>query len=126
VKFHDGEPFNAKVIEWWVPKFKGTENAYMTEAIEKVVVVDDYTVKLPDEEPRPGLLFNIATSFMGVPSPKSYDALGDKFGVTAAVGSGPFKLESFTVGQQTKLVRNDDYRWASNLSKNRARPRSSA
>jgi peptide/nickel transport system substrate-binding protein len=118
VKFHDGEPFNAKVIEWWLPKFKGTENAYMTEAIDKVVIVDDHTVKFLMKNPDPSLLLNMATSFMGVPSPKSYDALGDKFGVTAAVGSGPFKLASFTVGQQTKLVRNDDYRWASALSKN--------
>jgi peptide/nickel transport system substrate-binding protein len=118
VKFHDGEPFNAKVIEWWLPKFKGTENAYMTEAIDKIVVVDEHTVRLQLKNPDPALLFNMATSFMGVPSPKSYEALGDKFGVTAAVGSGPFKLEAFTVGQQTKLVRNDDYRWASALSKN--------
>ena len=118
VKFHDGEPFNAKVIEWWVPKFKGTENAYMTEAIDKVVIVDDHTVKFVMKNPDPSLLLNMATSFMGIPSPKSYEALGDKFGVTAAVGSGPFKLASFTVGQQTKLVRNDDYRWASDLSKN--------
>ena len=118
VKFHDGEPFNAKVIEWWLPKFKGTENAYMTEAIDKVVIVDDHTVKFVMKNPDPSLPLNMATSFMGIPSPKSYEALGDKFGVTAAVGSGPFKLASFTVGQQTKLVRNDDYRWASDLSKN--------
>ena len=118
VKFHDGEPFNAKVIEWWLPKFKGSENAYMTEAIDKVVVIDDYTVKLVMNKPDPALLLNMSTSFMGVPSPKSYEALGDKFGVTAAVGSGPFKLERFNVGQQTVLVRNEDYRWASALSKN--------
>lgn len=118
VKFHDGEPFNAKTIEWWIPKFKGTENAFMTDSIDKVIIVDDYTVKFMMKNPDPSMLFNMATSFMGIPSPKSYEALGDKFGVSAAVGSGPFKLESFTVGQQTKLVRNDDYRWASGLSKN--------
>jgi len=118
VKFHDGEPFNAKVIEWWLPKYKGTENAFMTDAIDKVVIVDDHTVKLLMKNPDPSLLLNMATSFMGIPSPKSYEALGDKFGVTGAVGSGPFKFESFTIGQQTKLVRNDDYRWASGLSIN--------
>lgn len=119
VKFHDGEPFNAKVIEWWIPKFKGTENAFMAEAIDRVVVVDDLTVRFVMKNPDPSLLLNLATSFMGIPSPKSYDALGDKFGVTGAVGTGPFRMESFTVGQQTKLVRNDDYKWASALSRNR-------
>ena len=119
VKFHDGEPFDAKVIEWWVPKFAGTENAYMVEQIDKVEVVDDQTVKLKMKNPDPNLLFNLASSFMGIPSPKAYDALGDKFGVTAAVGSGPYRLEKFTVGQQTVLVRNDDFKWGTDLSANR-------
>jgi peptide/nickel transport system substrate-binding protein len=119
VKFHDGEPFNAKVIEWWIPKFAGTENAYMVEAIEKVEALDDLTVRFKMKSPDPNLLFNLASSFMGVPSPKSYDALGDKFGVTSAAGTGPFKLEKFTVGQETTLVRNDDYKWGSDLSANR-------
>ncbi len=62
---------------------------------------------------------------MGMPSPKSYDALGDNYGVTEAVGSGPFKLESFTVGQETVLVRNDDYTLGSaTCPRTRARPRS--
>lgn len=119
VKFHDGEPFNAKVIEWWIPKYKGQENAYMVEAIERVEVVDDLTFKFHMKTPDPNLLFNLASSFMGVPSPKAFNALGDKFGVTAAVGTGPYKMESFTVGQQTVLVRNDDYKWGSALSVNK-------
>ena len=32
---------------------------------------------------------------------------------------GEVKLESFTVGQETVLVRNEDYAWASPLAKNR-------
>lgn len=118
VKFHDGEPFNAQTIVWWVPKFKGTENAFMTDAIDKVEVIDNLTVKFVMKNPDPNMLFNMASSFMGVPSPKAFDELGDKFGVTGAVGSGPFKLESFTVGQQTVLVRNDAYNSASKLSVN--------
>lgn len=118
VKFHNGEPFNAKTIEWWVPQFKGTENAFTVEAIEKVEVVDDLTVRFRMKHPDPNLLFNLASSFMCVPEPKSYEALGDKFGVTEAIGTGPYKMQQFTVGQQTVLVRNDDYKSASDLSKN--------
>ena len=118
VKFHNGEPFNAKTIEWWVPQFKGTENAFTVEAIEKVEVVDDLTVRFRMKHPDPNLLFNLASSFMCVPEPKSYEALGDKFGVTEAIGTGPYKMQQFTVGQQTVLVRNDDYKSASALSKN--------
>lgn len=119
VTFHDGEPFNAKTIEWWIPKFAGTENAYMVANIDKVEVVDDLTVRFLMKAPDPNLLFNLASSFMGVPAPKAYDELGDKFGVTAAIGSGPYKMASFTVGQSTVLVRNDAFTWGSDLSVNR-------
>ncbi|MGX5735864.1 ABC transporter substrate-binding protein [Bosea thiooxidans] len=118
VKFHNGEPFNARTIEWWVPQFKGTENAFTVEAIDKVEVVDELTVRFRMKRPDPNLLFNLASSFMCVPEPKSYQALGDKFGVTEAIGTGPYKMQQFTVGQQTVLARNDDYAWASDLSKN--------
>jgi peptide/nickel transport system substrate-binding protein len=64
------------------------------------------------------MLYNLASTFMGVPSPKAYKELGADYGVTAAVGTGPFKLESFAIGLETVLTRNDDYAWASDLSVN--------
>jgi peptide/nickel transport system substrate-binding protein len=119
VTFHDGEPFNAETVAWWIPKFSGTENAFMTDAIETVEIIDDLTVRFTMKNPDPNLLSNMATTFMGVPSPKAYDAMGDGYGVAGAVGTGPFKLESFTVGQETVLVRNDDYSAGSDLSVNK-------
>lgn len=118
VKFHDGEPLNAETIAAWIPTFAGTENAFMVEAIDKVVVVDPLTVKFVMKRPEPNMLYNLASSFMGVPSPKSYKELGKDYGVTSAVGTGPFKLESFSIGLETVLVRNDDYAWDSDLSVN--------
>lgn len=93
VTFHDGEPFNAQTIAWWIPKFTGTENAFMTDAIESVDIVDDLTVKFTMKNPDPNLLSNMATTFMGVPSPKAYDAMGDAYGVTTAIGTGPLSLK---------------------------------
>lgn len=119
VKFHNGEPFNADAIAQWIPSFAGTDNAYMVEAIDKVEVVDEYTVKFVMKRPEPNLLFNFASAFMGIPAPKAYKEMGDKFGVTEAIGTGPYKLSSFTVGQETVLERNDDYTWASDLSQNK-------
>lgn len=118
VKFHNGEPFNAATIPAWLELFKESENAYMAAAIDKVELVDDYTVKFVMKQPDPNLLYNLSSVFMAIPEPKAYKALGDKFGVTEAIGTGPFKLETFTVGSETVLVRNDDYNWGSPLSKN--------
>ena len=40
----------------------------------------------------PNLIFNLASAFMGIPSPKAYDEAGDSYGVAVAVGTGPYKL----------------------------------
>ena len=120
VTFHNGEPFNAEAVKAWLELFKAAEgeNAYMAEAIASVEVVDDHTVKFVMSRPEPNLLYNLSATFMGVVEPKSFAALGDDFGVTEAYGTGPFKLESFTIGQETVLVRNDDYTWGPAVAAN--------
>lgn len=118
VKFHDGEPFDAAAVAAWIPSYIGTENAFMVEAIDKVEVVDPLTVRFVMKRPEPNMLYNLASSFMGVPSPKAYKAQGKDYGVKVAVGTGPFTLESFDIGLETVVVRNDDYAWASDLSAN--------
>ena len=123
VTFHDGTPFDADTIVWWVPQFVGTENAFMTAAIERVEVVDPLTVRFVMRNPDPNLLSNLSSIFMGVPSPTAYDRLGDDFGVTETVGSGPYRIESFTIGQETVFVANEDYAWASDLSTNQGPPK---
>ena len=118
VTFHDGTAFNAQSVADWIPDFAGTDNDYLVAAVESVEVVDDLTVRLVMSRPEPNLLYNLASTFMGVPGAAAFDELGEDFGVSAAVGTGPFKLESFDIGLETVLVRNDDYAWASDLSTN--------
>ncbi len=122
VRFHDGEPFNAQTIAWWIPKFAGSPNEYVTSAIERVVVLDDYTVRFDMKRPDPNLLYNLASTFMGVPSPKAYETEGENYGIAVAVGTGPYKLESFLVGQETIVVANEDYAWGTELSVNKSAP----
>ncbi len=120
VTYHNGEPFNAEAVKGWIELFKTTEgeNAYMAEAIASVEVVDDHTVKFVMSRPEPNLLYNLSSTFMSVVEPKSFAALGDNYGVTEVYGTGPFKLESFSIGQETVLVRNDDYTWGPQLAAN--------
>lgn len=122
VSFTDGEPFNAATIAWWIPKFKGTENEYMVDAINKVETIDEYTVRFVMKRPEPNLIFNLSMMNMGIPSPRAYEAAGDGYGVHEAVGTGPYKLERFVVGQETVLVANEDYTWGSSLTENRSAP----
>lgn len=122
VRFHDGEPFNADTIVWWVAKYVDSANQHVSGAIKKVVVVDEHTVRFEMNRPDPNLLYNLASYFMGIPSPKAYEAANGSFGVTEAVGTGPYKLENFIVGQETVLVANEEYAWGSELSENKGAP----
>jgi peptide/nickel transport system substrate-binding protein len=119
VKFHNGEPLTAAAVVAWIGLFTGTENAYTTAAIAKAEATGDLTVKLTMKNPDPNLLFNMASSFMGVIEPKAFAKMGADYGVTGAVGTGPYKFESFTVGSETVLTRNDDYKWGPSLSENK-------
>jgi peptide/nickel transport system substrate-binding protein len=120
VTFHNGEAFTADTVKQWIEIFKASEseNAYMAEAIASVEVVDDHTVKFVMSRPEPNLLYNLSSTFMGVVEPKSFTALGDDYGVTEVYGTGPYKLESFGIGQETVLVRNDDYTWGPAVAAN--------
>ncbi|RVT81733.1 ABC transporter substrate-binding protein [Rhodobacteraceae bacterium CCMM004] len=118
VTFHDDTPFNAAAVQSWIASYAGTENEYLVEAIESVDVVDDLTVRFNMKRPEPNLLYNLASAFMGIPSPTAYAELGTDFGVTSAAGTGPYALQRFEIGLQTVLVRNDDYTWGSDLSEN--------
>jgi len=118
VTFHNGDAFNAKTVVDWLEMFRKSESSYMIDAVDKVEAVDDLTVKFVMKHPDPNVLYNLSSSFMGVPDPAVVAKLGEDYGVSEAVGTGPFKLESFTLGQETVLVRNDAYAWASPLSAN--------
>lgn len=122
VKFHNGKTFTSADVVKWIEMFRKTENSYMVDAVEKVEAVDDVTVKFVMKHPEPNLLYNLSSSFMGIPDPDAVTEMGEDYGVSAAVGTGPFKLESFTLGQETVLVRNDDYTGASPLAVNQGPP----
>jgi peptide/nickel transport system substrate-binding protein len=123
VKFHNGDPFNAQTLVTWLEMFRKSESSYMIDAIDKVEAVDDLTVKFVMKHPDPNILYNLSSSFMGVPDPAVVTELGEDYGISEAIGTGPFKMESFTLGQETVLVRNDDYAWASPLAANQGPPK---
>ncbi len=112
VKFHDGTPFTADAVKAGLdraldPKMKVPTRFAIT-MIDKVEVVDDYTVKIHLKfpyAPLDGVLsFTITAPF----SPKAIKELGDKLAVQP-VGTGPFKLAEWVKGDRIVLVRNEDY-----------------
>ncbi|OVE84624.1 ABC transporter substrate-binding protein [Natronolimnobius baerhuensis] len=82
-----------------------------------VEVVDDYTVEITIQEPQPALL-DILTydGFSIVPEGivgdiDGYDGEVDhsEFQTEMANGTGPFEYDDFSIGEEMRIVRNDNY-----------------
>jgi peptide/nickel transport system substrate-binding protein len=109
---HDGTPFDANDVKYTAERAISEENPSVTSGawgpITSVEAVDDTTVKFTFEKP-----FGAFIAFMADPFSSqicdSAEDLGDDFGVSAAVGTGPWKLVSWTKGDEIVLEKNPDY-----------------
>ena len=126
VKFHDGEEFNAEAVKKSFERILDPEVAsprlFLYEMVTEIKVVDANTVQFVTEYPFSPLLAHLTHNGGSIISPKAIDEdyaaiTADSSGETksgsvigiAPVGTGPFKFDSWTPGDQIKLVRNEDY-----------------
>jgi peptide/nickel transport system substrate-binding protein len=123
VTFHDRTPFNAQAVKWQIDIARTAPCCdYMFYALNRTVVVDDYTVQLVLNYPDANLQFNLATEYLGMMSPTAYEKYGADYGSKYAVGTGPFVLEEWVRGDHFNLVRNENYAWAPSWYRNRGAP----
>ena len=119
VTFHDGTPFNAEVLKWFLKEMETGPSGYMVGAIDRVDIIDDHTVTIHFKQPEPNMLFNLSQPFMAVPSMAAYKKYGQDFGIKQVIGSGPYKLESWSPGSDLVLAKNPDYTWGPGHVKNK-------
>jgi peptide/nickel transport system substrate-binding protein len=140
VKFSNGAPFTADDVIYSFCRILNNETgiaASFTEPVkkmEKVTKEDDHTLVIVTREPDPLVLSDLAQTFIISKAAAKVDKVvfdpDSKCGVTAswptvsqfndgslAIGTGPFRLKSYTKGGAIELVRNDSYwgekpRWA--------------
>src|SRR5215204_742318 len=124
VSFHDGEPFNADAVVTWYTsidpdaadtQYDAARMVYMadfiTNWIDTVEAVDEFTVRITLPEPYAPLLANLAIPIAGIPSPAAI-AQGLDYLATNPSGTGAFKLASpdeWTRDSQMVLQANPDY-----------------
>ncbi len=119
VTFSDGTPLDANAVAKNYDTF-GLGNKELKQPVSEVInnydhseVVDPYTVKFYFKKPSPGFLQGTSVIGSGLVSLKtlalSFDQLGD---ATKIIGSGPFVVESETLGKQLSLKARTDYNWA--------------
>jgi len=112
IKCHDGSPFNADDVKWTADRAIFSDNPSLTKAswgpVTSVDKVDDLTVKFTLSKPFGAFVPFMADQFTAMLCDSNAD--NDDFGVTSAVGTGPWKVESWTKGSEIVLSSNADYR----------------
>ena len=109
VKFSDGEPLTAQDVVYSFNRIiKGKLNsAYKFATVKKISAPDDTTVVFQLTDPTPNLLADVG-GFKGVGIVEKKNVTSGDI-KTAPVGSGPFKVASYSSGDKIELVRNDKY-----------------
>jgi peptide/nickel transport system substrate-binding protein len=109
VKFQDGEPFTSKDVKFSFERFAAKDSTNKDKAffasIDSIETPDPMTVVLHFKEPSFLALFHLGTETAVIIDEKS--AAGE---ATNPIGTGPYKLGSWTKGASLTLDKWDGYR----------------
>ena len=122
VRFHDGTAFDAQAVKFNVErmmdKSRTPTNRPLWDPLSAVEVVDPYTVVVRTKEPYSAVLNSFAHGSGSQVSPAAVQKHGEKGIAHNPVGAGPYRLESFTAGQEVVLTAFDAY-WGGKPATNR-------
>ena len=114
VKFHDGSPFTADDVVFTfgrIPLLLTSPSSFnfAVKPIKQIEVVDPLTIRLHTAEPSPLMAFNLAN--VKIISRKNGEgaSTGDYNTGKAAIGTGPYRVTSFVVGDHAVFQRNEDW-----------------
>ncbi len=104
--FHDGSPATADALrDSWTFLMESESSVIgLFQVITDVEVVGELEAKIVCNAPSPWLPAQIATWLMLVPSGYS-----EEQAITSPIGTGPFRLDSYSAGEDLTLQRNPDY-----------------
>jgi peptide/nickel transport system substrate-binding protein len=118
VKWHNKPPVNgrelvAEDVKFTYDRFlteKANPLRFLLDPVDRVEVVDRYTVKFLLHEPFVWLVDTLALhSGMWIIAPEVVDKFGDLKRPETAIGTGPFMLERYEPNVKTVFTRNPDY-----------------
>src|SRR5919106_4643227 len=116
VRFHNKPPVNGREVKAQDVKYSLERFAAKSgfrarfDDVDRVEVVDDYTVKIVTKHPFAPLLAQLATPSHNVIFPKeAEEQYGDFNKAEAAIGTGPFILERYERGVKLLFKKNPDF-----------------
>lgn len=112
VTWHDGEPFTAEDVRFTIEAImdpeNGSENAPDYEDVAQITVPDSRTVCFRLTGPNAAFLEYMTMAILPEHLLAGEDMQESAF-FRSPVGTGPYRLESWDVGQSIVLVKNEDY-----------------
>lgn len=114
VKFHNGEAFDANSVKYSFDVSLVPENINyaMIESVDRVEVVDDYTVKIFLKHIDVLFIEKLSDPRVAYPICESgVEEFGEGWGVDGYYGTGPFILEEFEPYVKVVLGKNEEYNW---------------
>lgn len=127
VKFHDGSELTSEDVEFTFNYFynrdTASENTWVCEVIkgcqemmageadtlEGFKVIDDYTFSIELLYPYSAFEAVLATSMLPILPKEARLEAGDAWGTSVLIGSGPYKLKSFTPAESLEMEVFEDY-----------------
>lgn len=112
VKWHDGEAFTAEDVKFTIEAImnpdNGSENYPNYIEVKEIKVVSDTEVAFELTEPNYAFLDYMTMSILPEHKLQGEDMWESEY-FKNPIGTGPYKLESWDVGQAITMVKNDDY-----------------
>lgn len=112
VTFHNGEPFTAEDVEFTL--LRAVESPHIGHIVgsidpDTIEVVNDYTIRVGTQDTFGPFITHLSHPAMGILSKVAVEEAGEDYGVTVAVGTGPFEFVEWVTGTHVIAERYDDY-----------------
>gem|GEM_PF-234546 len=110
VKFHNGEEFNADSVKFSLERVKsGLRASSNFRPIDRVEIVDPYTVKVHTAKPWPTFVNIMTFRQASMYPPKAYAGKDSAFISKSPIGTGPYKLVRWSKDEEIVLEANEQY-----------------
>ncbi len=128
VRFHNGKPVTASDFKWSIERAAAPKTAspvadtYLNDivgamdyidgdatGISGIKVIDDLTLQITIDAPKAYFLAKLTYPTAYVLDRETVEDGGRNWWVDNPVGTGPFKLHEYRIGERIILARNDDY-----------------
>jgi peptide/nickel transport system substrate-binding protein len=108
VKFHNGNDFKANDVKFTVERLLEDDSQFSTRNfVDRVEVVDDYTVDIITQEPYAAFMTRVVLWHMT--DEEYFNEVGAEGFSSASVGTGPFKFVEWIKDEQLVFEANTDY-----------------